>query len=439
MIAVSPHRSPGKHCKHVGRKWGADAERIPAFSRCCDSFSKRPTRDTEASRSFGEICKGIADEYPGNLKAWATPTSNRDWIPVKTDKSALRMHLSAERKSSGKWFKILSAVPQWAGSVEVLVSDTRAKELNERIVFSLEEWPYDRVALRERLQVLLRHAEEVGKLSLALLDGITVAEDLSATLRSFDTGGLNIDGGPMRDAVAGRMITVRRRAAIWGHILFRVDAALQIFQLSAPFHRIYSYMFIHECAHVHDLEARIKAITARVALEPQLSPPLFRCIEVSWNEYAACRLAAFSYPQQITEFKDSLRQSIANAGNARQRTTFAFQPTEQGRQNALTIALDLALPVLQSFSYLLGHCKALGLPIAKDLPENFDSLNSDCRYALRSTELELDKLWSGYGSWQSFDCFLALLGPICGFVEATTGIVMVPAPAGQMGVGLRKE
>lgn len=311
--------------------------------------------------------------------------------------------------------------------------------MTEQIAFNLEQWPYDRIALRERLQVLLRCAEEVGNYSLTLVDGITVAEDLSATLRSFDTGGLDIDGDAVRDSVAGKMVTVRRGTAIRGHILFPVNAALQIFEPSAPLHHLCSYLFMHECAHVHDLEARIKAITARAALEPRLARPLFLCIQISWNEYAACRLAAFSYSQQIREFTEGLRKSIADAGPARQRATAAFQPTATGRQNALTIALDLALPVLQFFCYILGHCKALGLPIIENLPENFESLGSGCRNALQSTEQELDKLWSRYGSWRSFDCFLALLGPICEFVAAATGIVMAPERAGQMAVGLRKD
>ena len=295
------------------------------------------------------------------------------------------------------------------------------------IALHLAEWPYpsQEGALRRHLRMQLDSVQEEGHLSLARLEGVTVAENLTAALNAFDAGYDCDHAAGMRDVVVGRMITTLRDGGIRGHIFFPVDTALQMLLADAPLHHSCTYMFVHECAHVHDLERRAVAMPGEVLSQP-LSRPLSRCLQVSWNEYAACRLAAYSYPDQVEDMKTSLRTAIAGVADARITTRNAFVATNQGRQNALTTALNAAVPLLQAFSSLLGHCRGSGWPLVQNVPESYRSLEQDLQIAdaLRRLERELDALWDGSGAWQNFRVFDALIAAVCDVVRATTGIVM---------------
>ena len=309
----------------------------------------------------------------------------------------------------------------------------------EPIPLHLAEWPYphQKDALSARLQMLLQSVQEEGDFSLARLEGVTVTENLTTALGAFDAGYESDHSAAMRETVVGRMITTLRGGAIGGHIFFPVDAALQILDREAPLHHTSTYMFVHECAHVHDLEQRAVALPGEILHQP-LSRPLALCLQISWNEYAACRLAAYSYPDQVHDLKACLRQAIVGLADARLRTKDAFAPTEQGRQNALTVGLNAALPLLQSFSYLLGHCRGLHWPLLQNVPENYRLLEQspEIAEALRSVEQELDTLWAGYGAWSTFQVFDGLIPAICDVVRATTGLVLKRGEGQLMGVGL---
>lgn len=309
----------------------------------------------------------------------------------------------------------------------------------EPIPLDLTEWPYpDQAdAMRQRLKRVLQGVQEEGQLSLARLEGITVVENLAAALGAFDAGHDSDHAATMRDTVVGRMIMTRRDGEIRGHIFFPIDAALQILHADAPLHHSCTYMLVHECAHVHDLERRVTAMPAEV-LSPPLSQPLSLCLQITWNEYAACRLAAYSYPDQMADMKESLRIAIAGLRNARLKTRDSFAPTEEGRQKALTTGLNAAAPFLQAFSYLLGHCRGLSRSLFENVPDNYRSLEEDAKIAdaLRGLEQALDALWDAYGVWQNFQIFDELLQVICRVVRVTTGLVMKRREGRLMEVGL---
>jgi hypothetical protein len=310
---------------------------------------------------------------------------------------------------------------------------------SDAVPLHLAEWPYksQEGALRERLQALFLSVQEEGNFDLSRLEGVTVAENLTAALRAFDAGYESDHSAAMRETVVGRMITTLRDGKIQGHIFLPVDAALQLLDPRAPLHRSCTYVFVHECAHVHDLAQSAAAIPGEILSQP-LSPPLSICLKISWNEYAACRLAAYSYPDQIEDMRESLRQAIEAIADARLMTRAVFAPNGEGRQRGLTTALNAATPLLQAFSCLLGHCRGLNCPLSNSLPENRIKLEQDAEIAkaLQRLEQELDALWSSYGAWSGFGVFDGLIAAICDVVKATTGLVMKRGEGLLMEVGL---
>jgi hypothetical protein len=310
------------------------------------------------------------------------------------------------------------------------------------IVVNLAEWPYKERAdeLRERVVALLADVSSKGRLNMSRLEGISVVESLNTALRSFDAGYPGDHSAAMRETVMGRMITTFRDSEIRGHIFLPVDVALQLINTDAPHRDFCTYAFVHECAHLHDLDQWARAFGTDI-LRPPLAQPLFLSLQVCWNEYAACRLAAYSYPGQTEDMRAALHSAIEKLGDARSRTNAAFAPTDEGRQSGLTAALNDALPYLQAFSYLLGHCKGLGIPFAQNVPENYFHIQNDPRLqtALQRIELQLDALWAIYGEWSSFEALTALVQAICEFVMASTGLVMRPAPDRGMQVALLRS
>jgi hypothetical protein len=307
---------------------------------------------------------------------------------------------------------------------------------SETVPVHLDEWPYEKDALRERLLTLLERAQSEGKLNLSRLEGVTVPENLIGALRTFNAGYESDHAAAMRESVAGRMITTLRSGEIRGHIFFPVDAALQLFDPRAPLHRSYTYMFVHECAHVHDLDRRVAAMPGEIIEQP-LAQPLSICLQVSWNEYAACRLAAYGFADLMETMRAVLRQAIEGLRNARSETEAAFAPTDKGRQNGITTALNAVAPLLQGFSYLLGHCRGLDQPLLQNVPENYGFLDGNAGVAetLRRLEQEFDALWRNCAAWSGFHVFDELIEAICALVKTTTGLHMERAEGKGLIVG----
>ena len=136
--------------------------------------------------------------------------------------------------------------------------------------------------------------------------------------------------------------------------------------------------------------------------------------------------------------KEVLRQAIEGLRDAHSRTKAAFAPTDEGRQLALTVALDAAVPLLQGFSYLLGHCRGLDRPFLKNVPENYDFLleNAKTAAALENLGQELDALWTRNGEWLGFQVYDELIEAICGVIKTTTALHMKRAAERGLTVGL---
>lgn len=311
---------------------------------------------------------------------------------------------------------------------------------SKNVPLNLAEWPYPALEaqLRENLRSLMLAIEATNSISLERLEGVSVVENLTSALKSFDAGYPSDHAAAMRDTVMGRMIMTKRGDSVQGHIFFPGDAALQLANKDAPYHQLCAYMFTHECAHVQDLETRAKLLTTEELLNPPLAQPIALSLQIVWNEYAACRLSAYSAPGQNEEFKVLLQESVTALTLSVDEPKNAFAPTLDGRTRSLHLALNLALPVLQAFAYLLGHCRGTSANFAELVPQNYVLLTSNQRIAdaFSNVERHLDLLWQSRSQWKGFEAFENLATAICFLIKVLTGIVIKRGPNRQMSVGL---
>jgi hypothetical protein len=282
--------------------------------------------------------------------------------------------------------------------------------------------------------------EKANSISLNRLEGVSIVGNLTAALAKFDAGYPSDHSAAMRDTVLGRMITTKRGDRVQGHVFFPVSAALQIADEGAPQHVLCSYMFSHECAHVQDLEKRAQSLTNDDLLTPPLAQPVALTHQIAWNEYAACRLSAFSDPDRSDDYKEMLRHSVEKYVASRHKPHEAFEPSQAGRIAALDLALEITLPVLQAFAYLLGHCRGIDAPLSSLLPENYLVLASEHSIgdAFAKVESQLDAMWESRVSWQGYNAFTDLVIANCTLIKVLTGVVMIPGRNRQMGVALAK-
>jgi hypothetical protein len=105
----------------------------------------------------------------------------------------------------------------------------------------------------------------------------------------------------------------------------------------------------------------------------------------------------------------------------------------------VTEVLNAAMPFLQSFSYLLGHCRGLQQSFGDHVPSNWSLLveKADLQSVLLRMESELDALWDQMDKWESFDVFQRLLEELCTYIGKTTGVFLFASPNRGLGFKYR--
>lgn len=288
-----------------------------------------------------------------------------------------------------------------------------------------------RSAIKEQLRTLVSNAG----FDLSLVEGVSVPVNLAQGLRAFDSGLDDEHNSGMRDTVNAKMVTTMRNGTIGAHVFFPLASSSALCGSDPQAKETSQYVLAHECAHCHDLLKRLEVMPAEVLAYP-IAKPLSICLQVSWNEYAACRLSAFKMPAMAETMKEGLRQAIEGLRGTPGVVGRLFSPTQEGRQAALTLALDRGVAFLQAFSYALGHCRGLGIQIEDNLPANFAVVqeNSHCFAALLNIADELDALWIVNGEWSGFEALNPLLEKLCQFIYVATGLGMKRV-GDQMSVG----
>jgi hypothetical protein len=176
-----------------------------------------------------------------------------------------------------------------------------------------------------------------------------------------------------------------------------------------PYYRRMMYTLAHECGHVHDLAAKVRAFPEKW-LKLRLNPrdfSLFEIAEACWSEYIACRLSAVVSSDEIAAdyeltFCEQLEKGVpAIRGYLRQYRMHADV------RGVLTECSYIVKKVLVYASYLFGQLAGTGAsfqeaaPKAKALLENHSEVNA----VVQRLEAVLETMCKSYGSWDSFEVF----------------------------------
>jgi hypothetical protein len=185
------------------------------------------------------------------------------------------------------------------------------------------------------------------------------------------------------------------------------------------------YQLAHECGHVHDRTAFDIAIPGLLQRPYNFGSELAR-IKFglgwgSWCEYAASRLSASFYPQQVVHFEETFFAALDGLDNRVEAAMDAFRDDNDGWKcfNAVTGEYDRFLTFT---SYLLGHLNGLGgdVNLAPKFKEFLQSGDWLAKYVI-DLDKTLEGIWNNYGEWKSFEEFNGL-GELILLLAATDGV-----------------
>lgn len=169
------------------------------------------------------------------------------------------------------------------------------------------------------------------------------------------------------------------------------------------------YTIIHECAHVHDLEMRVKSLRD-VILKVQLGPRdriLFPVADACWSEYIACRLSApFAPDSTLQGYAEVFAKSLEGAVGA---TDAAIRQYRMHRdiERLLGEAAEVYKRLLTYSAYLVGHVEGLSQSIGDAAPDAMRVIerNSWFKPFFEQLRNELEALYGAYGEWKSLEVF----------------------------------
>jgi hypothetical protein len=264
-------------------------------------------------------------------------------------------------------------------------------------------------------------------IDLEALDGITIAADYPAALRELDRGfeatsqltpttenGLGIAMTP----------TVLRGGIVKAHMVFHGGVAFQLVQqedVDGQAHAFYTVA--HECGHVELTKVFDKAFPGRLLKHRHTDYEESFVAEAArgcWDEYAASRLSGPFGEKQLPLYEETFVTVLQNARERGNAAIRAFR-LHADLMRLLAEVGPIYRQVLTFGSYLLGHLagRSESLSSAKSVEAALDGHWYAPHFLKLSAELE--KLWSRYGEWSSFDEF-APIGAIAKNVMREAGV-----------------
>jgi hypothetical protein len=269
------------------------------------------------------------------------------------------------------------------------------------------------------------HANEIGalvsecltavaselNLDLDDLDGVTVAHDYARALAELDRGFVASKPlTPTSDLAEGIAMTpaVQRGGCVKAHIVLHAGIPESLKSEDEATVHLAIYLLAHEAAHVHDLTMRKRAFPG-VLLNQQLSGEdgyLFQAADACWDEYAACRLSARIYPEQVQHFETVFCDALAVA---RERANLHLARYWQDRNHtkAFSGVYSEYSNLLKYASYLIGHIDGTGSSLAEVAPRAHDMVQRTSYFAPFLAELAhcLDTMWQTRETWAGIDVY----------------------------------
>lgn len=281
-------------------------------------------------------------------------------------------------------------------------------------------------ALADKTATYIRY---IGtRLNLEDLAGVTMAFDYAKALTEIDRGyetqhvltpsteiahGVAMAPGVFRDGVLKTYLAFN--AGILSHLM---DPEGEYFS------QVY-YQLAHECGHVHDRTAFDVAIPGLLQrpydFGSELARIKFSLGWDSWCEYAATRLSASFYPEQVVQFEETFFAALDGLDERVDVAMDAFREDGDGWKCFRAVTGEYGR-FLTFTSYLIGHLNGLDGDVDRALKfkEFVQSGNWLARYLIELDEI-LEGIWSNYGEWKSFEEFNGI-GELILLLAATHGV-----------------
>lgn len=260
---------------------------------------------------------------------------------------------------------------------------------------------------------------------LKRLKQVIVARDYDATLAALERGATV--SGPLKATCDGLGVGIAMTPTILDEgepksvIVFN---ALHMSVFAEPeradlegLRKEMGYTIIHECAHVHDLEMRVKCLRD-VIMKVQLGPRdgiLFPIADACWSEYIACRLSApFAPDSTLQGYVEVLVKSLEGAvGTADAAIRQYRMHHDIGR--LVGEAAGVYKRLLTYGAYLVGHVDGLSQSLGDAVPDVMSAIerNGWFKPFLERLRSELQALHGTYGEWESLEVYEPLKRLAC--------------------------
>jgi hypothetical protein len=248
-------------------------------------------------------------------------------------------------------------------------------------------------------------------LSIAGLDGVTIAVDYDDALTQLDRG--VIASTPLsrtRDDVADGCAMaplVRRNGRVMSHLVL---AAFVVPLIDAPQMGVSGkYIIGHELSHVHEHYFRDRGlpdVLLNTTITKADEAVLFDTADNCWSEYAACCLSATLNPEQMKLFEMpvvSLLRKAKDEIRGAKRDWVRDRDFGKVWKRIVTVTLSL----LKYFSYFLGHAAGLDKPAEDLAPDVFDLLQSSPWLLpwIQKLKETLVEMFDTFDMWKGLDVF----------------------------------
>lgn len=300
----------------------------------------------------------------------------------------------------------------------------------------------DEAQARKFGHLLANTITEISRyINLERLDGVTVAHDYEAAIRTLDRGfqASRPLARTAEDLMLGvaMMVPVKRDQSIKGHLVFLADVVIPLSVESGQFYDRALYCVAHECGHLEDFKCRDECFP-QTMLQPygidQEKAHLDAISEAIWMEYAACFIAARFGREETIAYQKNFLSTLASAPHDAKSAIRSYRIHGVVARVLEEAGGSLCTP-LRMAAYLLGHLDGLG--------EDWFSMQST-RSAVMASEYHpflerlvsiLRDLWSRRGRWNSRAEF-STLSDLIRDLHAHGGLVLKKMPDGSLWVDI---
>jgi hypothetical protein len=284
----------------------------------------------------------------------------------------------------------------------------------------------------KRVGEVIEEVVQELEISIAGLDGVTIAHDYDSALAQLDRGYKSERILTRTDdkAAGGVAMTpcVLRDGKVMSHMVLSTGI---IPLIDNPVDGVSGkYIIAHELSHAHEHYFRDKVLP-NTLLQQRISDAdeivLFEAADACWGEYAACYFSAPIHPHQAKLYEMTLVYVVREATERivqAKRQWMADRDIGKMWQQIASMAGNL----LKYASYLLGHAVGLNKSVEEIAPEGWQllQLNSWLLPAIEKLDEVLSSMLNTFEQWKGLDVFEPLkqimrgLLADCGFTMSVT-------------------